>query len=361
MELKSERIDVADAWEAVELYFERRWTDGLAIVPPTEERVERMIRYSGRDPQEILGEVPPYYGIATIEKLAVNAVMAGCLPEYFPVVIAAMEAMLEPRHNLNGTQCTQSGAEPLIIVNGPIVKRLGVNFAESVFGRGYRANGTIGRAVRLALWNLGRNFPGEPDRSTTSHPGSWSYCIAEDEERSPWEPLHVEKGLPKGSDAVTVFCCEAPHPVAVHGTVKQVLQGLCDAIATPGAANYVFLGDGAELLVTISPLNVARFREEGWSKQDVKHYLWDHSKVPYHRIKQLGILTAVEMGGSDFAEFRWPKWIDKSDPNYPVPATLSPDDVHVVVCGGNGDWCTVCHGWGYGGVAITKEIKAPRG
>lgn len=289
MKLESEIVEVADAHEAVELFFERRWTDGLPIVPPTEEKVMEMLKYARRDPQEVLGEIPPYNGVATIEKLAINSVMAGCLPQYFPVVIAAVEAMLDPKHNLNGTQTTQSGVEQLLIVNGPIVKPLGINYGDSVFGRGFRANGTIGRAVRLILWNLGQNFPGDPDRSTYSHPGSWSFCIAEDEDASPWEPLHVEKGLLPGSSAVTVFCCEAPHPVCVHGTVKQILTAVCDAIATPGSTNYIFLGGGSEILVTISALNAEQFRREGGPKKDVKQYIWEHARVPFGKIESTGI------------------------------------------------------------------------
>jgi len=359
MKLQSEIVEVGGYHEAVELFFQRRWSDGLPIVPPTEEKVTEMLRYVGRDPQEVLGEIPPFNGVATIEKLAINSVMAGCLPQYFPVVIAAVEAMLDPKHNLNGTQTTQSGTEQLIIVNGPIVKQIGINYGDSVFGRGFRANGTIGRAVRLILWNLGRNFPGDPDRSTFSHPGSWSFCIAEDEDSSPWEPLHVEKGLSPGSSGVTVFCCEAPHPTLAHGTVKQILISICGAIAGPGSSNYVFLGGGTEILVVISALNAEQFRREGWSKRDVKQYIWEHSRAPYGKIESTGMLTPTELAGSSFVDLLWPKWIDRSSPESLIPITPSPEDIHVLVCGGRGSWCAVCHGWGYGGLAVTREIKIP--
>ena len=359
MKFESEIIEGEGYHELVELFFQRKWTDGLPVVPPTEEKVEELIRFVGRDPKEVLGEIPPYNGLATIEKIAVNSVMAGCLPEYFPVVIAAVEAMLDPKHNLNGTQVTQSGVEPLLIVNGPIVKQLGINYGDSVFGRGSRANGTIGRAIRLILWNLGQNFPGEPDRSTFSHPGSWSFCIAEDEDSSPWEPLHVERGLPSGSNAVTVFACEAPHPTMAHGTVRQILSSICEAIASPGSSTYVFLGGGNEILVTISALNAEQFRREGWSKMDVKQYIWEHTKVPFGKIENTGMLAPAELGGSNFADFLWPKWVDRSSPESTIPATLMPNDIHVMVCGGRGSWCAVCHGWGYGGLAVTREVRIP--
>ena len=154
MDFCAEAIDVSDYHAAVELFFERGWTDGLAIVPPTEELVEQMIQAAGRAPDEEIGEIPPVQGIATIEKLAINAVMAGCRPEYFPIIITAIEAMLEPEHNLNGVQTTTHSCVPLVIVHGPIATQLGFNSGDGVFGSGFRANGTVGRAIRLILWNL---------------------------------------------------------------------------------------------------------------------------------------------------------------------------------------------------------------
>ncbi len=358
MELKSEIVEVTDALEAIELFFQRQWTDGLPVVPPTEERIAEMIEYVGRDPQEALGEIGPYNGIATIEKLAINAVMAGCLPEYFPVVIAATEAMLDPRFTLNGTQTTQDGAEPLLIVNGPIVKKLGINYGDGVFGRGFRANGTIGRAIRLILWNLGRNFPGEPDKSTFSHPGAWSFCIAENEEASPWEPLHVERGLPPESSAVTVFLCEAPHPFTSHGTVKQRLWTACEAMSSPGTGNRLFFCEG-EVLVVFNSMNAEQFRREGWSKKEVKQYLWSNSGVPYWKIEKTGWLTQPGLGGTNAADLWWPKWIDRSNPETLVPITASPEDIHVIVSGGKGGWGAILQGWGIGGRAVTREIKGP--
>lgn len=359
MKLKSEMVDVADVQAAVELFFERRWTDGLPVVPPTEKAVTDMIEYSGRDPEEELGEIPPYGGIATIEKLAINSVMAGCRPEYFPVVIAAVEACLDPKHNLNGTQTTQDGGEQLIIVTGPITKELDINSEDGVFGRGYRANGTIGRALRLILWNLGRNFPGDPDRSTLSHPGAWSFCIAENEDASPWEPLHVEKGLPPDSSAVTVFHCEAPHPFLTSGTVKQILFTACEAMGNPASGNRIFFYEG-EVLLVFGAVAAKQFGKEGWAKQDVKKYIWQHSRIPYWKIESTGMLTTPASAGSNWAELYWPKWIDRSNPDTLVPITASPDDIHVIVAGGRGTWSAVCEGWGLGGRAITREIKLPR-
>jgi hypothetical protein len=164
MNLISERLDVDDYEEAVELFYQRNWTDGLPVVLPIRRRVEAMIAGGGRDPQESLGPVPPKGGAATVEKLAINAVMGGCLPEHFPVVLAALEALLDPAHNLNGVSQTTHMCVPLAIVNGPIARELGFNSRDGVFGNGYRANAAVGRAVRLALWNLGGAVPGTPTR-----------------------------------------------------------------------------------------------------------------------------------------------------------------------------------------------------
>jgi len=161
MRLHAEAIEVPDYHAAVELFFERGWTDSLAVVPPTEDLVAAVVHACGRQPDEELGEIPPAQGIATIEKLAINSVMAGCRPEYFPVILAAVEAMLEPEHNLNGVQTTTHGCVPLLIVNGPLARDLKFNAADGVFGSGFRPNGTVGRAIRLILWNLGGNIPGE--------------------------------------------------------------------------------------------------------------------------------------------------------------------------------------------------------
>ncbi|MGH7645265.1 MAG: hypothetical protein ACREMR_06735, partial [Gemmatimonadales bacterium] len=194
MKLVSETLSIDDYEQAVELFFERGWTDGLPVVLPTRPRVEAMIAYVGRDPQESLGPVPPKGGEATIEKLAINAAMGGCRPEHFPVVLAAIEAMMDPAHNLNGVSQTTHMCVSLIIVNGPIARELGFNSRDGVFGNGYRANAAVGRAVRLALWNLGGAVPWDTDKSTLSHPGEYAFCIAEEEKDNPWQPLHVERG-----------------------------------------------------------------------------------------------------------------------------------------------------------------------
>jgi hypothetical protein len=347
MHFNAEAIEVPDYHAAVELFFDRGWTDGLAVVPPTEELVEAMVRACGRQPEEELGEIPPVQGIATIEKLAINSVMAGCRPEYFPIILAAVEAMLEPEHNLNGVQTTTHCCVPLLIVNGPLARDLKFNAADGVFGSGFRPNGTVGRALRLILWNLGGNIPGEVDKSTQAHPGKWSFCIAEKEDANPWEPLHAERGIDPGKSAVTVFSCEAPHSVLCYGTAKQMLATLVSSLTSLGSNNVHAMG---ETLIVLNPWQARQFHQEGWSKQDLLMHLWQHARASVGHIKAVDALGIV-------GQF-WPKWVDVEDENFLVPITARPEDIHLVVAGGDTYFAAVCPGWGgLGGFAVTKEVK----
>ena len=221
MELSARSFEFHSLEDAVEFIYAQGWTDGLPIVPPTSLAIQRMLDYLGRDSEEVVGVVPPKNGAATIEKIAINCVMAGCRPEYGPVVIAALEAMLEPAFNLYGVQGTTHCCAPLVIVSGPVVKELEFNYRENVFGGGSRANATVGRAIRLILWNIGSGYPGKVDMATLGHPGKYTYCIAEDPEQNPWEPLHVERGLEAGESGVTVLACESPPSYWHRGWVHR--------------------------------------------------------------------------------------------------------------------------------------------
>jgi hypothetical protein len=204
--LESTPIESADAFEAIETYFERGWTDGLPVVPPTPERVARFLEAAGLAPQEVIGEVPTRGELKiTAEKLAINAVMAGARPEYMPLIAAAMRALTDPVHNFHSHTATLSGAAQVVIVNGPVRKRLGINSHDGVFGPGWRANATIGRALRLTIRNVARSVHGEFDRSSFSQPGRFSFCFGEDEEESPWPTVAMDAGLAAGEDAVTVY------------------------------------------------------------------------------------------------------------------------------------------------------------
>ena len=203
----------ASADAIYEHFYAEGWTDGLPIIPPTADLVEEMLRYTDRDRHDVVADIVPRGGQATIEKIAINAVMTGCRPAYLPVVITAIEAMVEPPYNLYGRQTTTHPGAHLLIINGPVRQELEVNCLQNCFGQGWRANATIGRAVRLVCINIGGGVPAVTDMATHGHPGKYSYCIGEDEEGSPWSPLHVERGFERNVSTVTALCAEAPHNV----------------------------------------------------------------------------------------------------------------------------------------------------
>ena len=234
----SDNIEVGSLEEAHEAIYRLGWTDGLPAIPPTAPLVEAVLKYLGRDPDEVIGQVPPKNRVATVEKVAVNCVMAGCLPQYAPVVIAALEAMLDNAFNLNGVQATTNCVSPLAIVSGPAVQRLGFNSGDNVFGGGSRANAAVGRAIRLILWNLGGGYPGEIDRATLGHPGKYTFCIAEDGPGNPWESCHREQGFLEEASCVTMFACEAPHHIATGSGVRRARQ------RRPGGAGRWHCGFG---------------------------------------------------------------------------------------------------------------------
>lgn len=349
MELKSKRINVGDREDLAELCYEQGWSDGLPVVPPTESKVKSILEYLGRDPQEEIGEIPPRNGIATLEKIAINSVMAGCLPEYVPVVIAAVQAMLEEEFLLSGVEATTHACVPLTIVSGPIVKELNFNSKTAVFGAGSRANATVGRAIRLILWNIGGVRPGETDKATFAHPGRYSYCIAEDEDANPWEPLHVERGLSAETSAVSVFACDAP--VCIYGvsaTGRGTLKWIADTMVSPAFANFFRMG---QMLVVIGPRHVRFIAEEGWSKRDVKEFLFENAR---HRLSDVWHEDSYEQST---ATRRWPKWCDLSKGETMIPVVAKPEDIHITVAGGDGRWSACCPGWGdSGGFMVTKPI-----
>lgn len=351
MNLTAEQIELADYFDWLEEAYRRGWTDGMPVVPPTPDRVSAMIEYLGRDPQESLGAIPPKRGEATIEKLAINSVMAGCRPEYVPVVVTALECMLEPEFNLGGALVTTHSCEPLVIVNGPAAPRLEINGGHGVFGSGYRANATIGRALQLIFWNLGGRRPGEPDKSTFAHPGRWSFVIAENEAASPWPPLHVERGLSPDQSAVTVFACEAPQNISVHGTAEQFLRAFTDATARVGNNNYVA---GGQRLLAIGPENARVLHQAGHTKDSIRQYIWENARLTVRHLKECGAFVP------EYAREGWPAWVDPDDDAAGVPPTPTPEDIMVIVAGGEGRFCVQLPGWGVlGGFAVTKPLILP--
>src|SRR2546428_4667934 len=215
--LQSTAYDLADALDVNELYQQKGWTDGLPIVPPTEERVVECLQAAGLAATDIVGVERIRQRPITAEKVAINAVMAGCLPAYMPVVVAILRAMCQEPFNMHGSTASTGGSTPFIVVNGPIRTSIGMNATHNVLANGNRANATIGRAIRLVLINVLGCIPGQLDRSTLGHPGKYAFCIAEDEEDSPWIPLAQERGVPAGMSGITVMAGAAPRPRRTTG------------------------------------------------------------------------------------------------------------------------------------------------
>lgn len=272
-EWHSTQLEIDETGDLIEACYENGWTDGLPVVPPTPERVERMLSGTDRDPNELIAAVPPKWGRATVEKVAINAVMAGCKPAYLPLILTAVEAVTAEQFNLHGVQVTTSHVGPMLIVNGPIRKQLEINDGFNLFGQGWRANATIGRALRLICTNIGGGLPGELDRAAFGHAGKYTCCIAEKEEESPWEALHVDRGFQADDSTVTVFAGAAPQPVNDHGnnTAEGILNTVAENIAAPGST-------GGETLLVIGVEHAKTISEDGFSKADIRQYIADNTK-----------------------------------------------------------------------------------
>jgi hypothetical protein len=340
-QLKSTRIEVDDALEAIELYFENAWTDGLPVVPPTEARVMQFLAACGHEPDDVIGTVPQRRRIVTAEKIAINAVMAGCRPEYMPVIIAAFQAMTEELFNLHGITVTTGGPAPLLIVNGPIAKRLGMNAGVSIFGPGWRSNATIGRAIRLILINACGTEPGVMDKATIGHPGKFSFCIAEDEENSPWEPLHVMKGFDRKQSAVTVFACDAPKQVANNRDPLCILDTIAATVTDPGSISVPAVG---EFLVVVPVEPRAHLHDAGWSKRDMQEYLFEHTMLTaedYTKVRRHPMRQLSEEG---------------AQPSY--PSVEKPEDFLITAGGGPAGAFTAVlpPWWGRVSYSVTRQI-----
>jgi hypothetical protein len=277
--LAARKIEYAAGDDPVELAYARGWTDGLPVTPPTDERVLAMLKGTTRRPDEVVGRIPPFLAECTIEKVAINAVMAGCKPEYMPVLLAALEAALEPVFTLHGVLATTYFSSPVIIVNGPIAKRIGMNSGINVLGQGNRANATIGRALNLIVLNVGGGRPGDADRSTLGAPSKYTLCFAEDESDPEWEPLSVARGLPRGVSAVTLF--QGHGPEAFVDQKSRTAEGLTRSFAlslmTMGHAR---LTQSARVIVVLSPEHHAIYKEAGWNRKRIERALYEATIRP---------------------------------------------------------------------------------
>jgi hypothetical protein len=275
----SRQVEIGGYEDEQEACFDRGWTDGLPVVPPTPVRVHRMLQGTRRSPNEVLGRMPPDYEPCTVEKVASNAVMAGCRPDYMPVLIAAVEAALEEPFSLHAVVATTMFVGPIVIVNGPVRKMLGMNSGVNALGQGNRANSTIGRALQLTIRNVGGGKPGGVDRATLGNPGKVGFCFAENEEDSCWEPLSIERGIAPGKSAVTLFAGSG-----IRGVVDQTsrtAESLVRSFATCLTGMlHPKLFQGLDGIVIISPEHLRVFREAGWSKARFKSELMALTTVP---------------------------------------------------------------------------------
>jgi len=271
-------------------------TDGLPVVVPTRERVERAVAASGRRADEIVARVAPALGVATVEKIAINAVMAGCRPEYLPVVIAGVEALCDEAFALVGVSGTTDAVAPVFIVNGPVRKTLDINCAAGALGPGWRANATIGRALRLVWANLGGARPGVISMSTFGNPARYACCFGEHEEASPWEPLHVEHGFARDDSTIAALAGE-PLQIVVDAQSRRaedVLATVAKSLAVIGSHRQTALGD---TLVVMAPEHAATIGADGWSKARVRDFLWEQTRPKFRAPENLKVLVAGGTAG----------------------------------------------------------------
>jgi hypothetical protein len=323
----NERFTFADEDEALESFHARRLTDGLPFVLPTAERVEAMIAGSGRRAGEVIAIVPPRWAEATVENIAINAVMAGCRPQYMPVLIAALQAAADPAFGLYSVQATTHPCAVMMLVSGPIVDELGLNFRHGAFGPGFRANASIGRAMRLVLVNVGGAIPGEGDQATHGSPAKFSYCVAENEAATPWEPFRMARGFARGDSTVTVFSGEGPHNINDHvcTSAETTLTVVADTMTTIGHNNAgsVIRGD---VLVAFGPEHAHTIAAGGMSRPDVQKFLYERAR------NKVGLLKLRAMYKAE----NWPDWVDQDDDEALCPIVGKPEDIHIVVTGGPG-------------------------
>lgn len=339
---------VPENTDLVEWYFEQGFSDGLPVVPPTADKLHATLEILGGDAELIECRVPPRWANLTRHVLAVNIVMSGCKPEYASIVRSAMLALCDPHFNLNGVQSTTHVASPLVVVNGPIRNKIGMNSGANVFGSGNRPNATIGRAIRLVLLNVGGADPGGLDKSTLGHPGKYTYCIAENEESSPWAPYHVEQGYDADHSTVFAIACEAPHSVTNHiaNDPEGILDSIASSMSTIAHNNAVSSGSCG---VIIGPEHASTIASKGWTRDDVRNYLWSNTTNTF------GQISFNHRYGHIYNR-NLPRWY-KRDSSARVPIVPSPNDLHLFVAGGEaGRFSAFIPGWGHMTSPVIRSI-----
>ncbi|HTE13695.1 MAG TPA: hypothetical protein VK642_01330 [Burkholderiales bacterium] len=337
-----EALDDLDAIN--KLYRERRWSDGLPIVPPTRERVARMLAGTRRKPDEVIATLPPGFGEATVERIAINAVMAGCDPEYLPVLIAATGAVAEAQFNIQGIEATTNSAAVWLVLNGPIVQQLEVNATFNCLGQGTWANATLGRAMRLILQNIGGALPGDMDRATQGQPAKYTFCCGESEAQSPWEPLHVERGFARDVSTVTVVAAEGTLNMNTHSKeAGELLRVIAESMVHPTSNEYCH---GGEPWLVFAPEHADILKAGGLSKRDVKQRLWELTRMPARHLSVKEILRAQASRSDEYGEIK---------PETLLSISRTPDDIWFIVAGGPGTHSVYVPCFG-NSRAVTREI-----
>ncbi|MBM3658601.1 MAG: thioredoxin [Actinobacteria bacterium] len=342
--LRARRVDLGASEDEAEAMFERGWTDGLPVVPPTPERVARMLTGTTRAPDEIVAVVPPNLVECSVEKVAINAVLAGCRPEYLPVVLAAVEAACTDTFNMHGLLATTWFSAPVVVVNGPITRAIGMNSGVNALGQGNRANATVGRALQLVVRNVGGGRPGEVDRATLGQPGKYTFCFAEDEVGSPWEPLHVSRGCAPEESAVTLFPGESPRGLAdqLGRSADHLANSFAAALRTVWGPKAVIAFDA---LVVVSPEHARVFRESGWTRARLVEELDNRLQIPGAELVR---------GAGGIAEGVDPSLRDTTIPKFPPGGLLV---VHAG--GGAGFFSAIVGGWAAGAMGsdpVTRVV-----
>ncbi len=319
---ESEVIEVGDLdpeqWN--DYAAEQGWSDGFPLFAPTEDKVERFIETCRGDNEPFL-PMSPRRVVPTLQSIAANAVMAGCQPEYFPVVLAAVRAVLNPDYNLHGTLATTHPCAPMLLINGPLRQALEINCAGNCFGQGRRANATIGRALQLTLLNVGGAKPGEMDRSTQGSPAKFAFCFGENEEESPWEPYHVRRGFDAGDSVVTALPCEPPHNINDHGSTSGdgILMTIAGTISQTGGNT---IHGTAPYMIAIGPEHAQTLHRDGWKIPDMQEKIYKDSAVHVSRVSKENQSHYVDRGQKVI--------------NDHYHLTRNPQDIQIVVAGGPG-------------------------
>ena len=335
---------MAAAVDEFEFFLQKQWSDGLPVVTPTEARLQAMLKGTRRDPDELIGNVPPAMEPATVRTVAIHALMAGCKPEYLPVVLGGLALMLREEFNMNGVQGTMHGVAPLMIVNGPYAQKIGLHGGNGCFGPSFRANATIGRAIRLMMLNLGGGIPGVGSATVFSTPLRYTACLTENTERSPWETLAVARGYAPGDDVITCAMVESPRLCYddVSEEPQRLLTGIADSMAAMSSWNMHVRSD---MVVAMSPEQATVCARAGMRRAEVHARLCE---MAGRRVRDL-------RNGGNWRRERalgFPLKVDPDDDECFIPAIKDPRDLQLIVAGGWGPCTAVCHGWSGGSRAV---------